>query len=50
MSPTSPPQPGGGMVMTKSSSSSRGLEDVPHRAALSAKYPSTFAYATIKDR
>jgi len=36
--------------MTKSSSSSRGLEDVPHRAALSAKYPSTFAYATIKDR
>ena len=38
------------MVMTKSSSSSRGLEDVPPRAALSAKYPSTFAYATIKDR
>merc|ERR1712013_487247 len=38
------------VVETKSASSSRGLEDVPLRAPLSACYKTTFAYPTIKDR
>jgi len=38
------------VVEVKSASSTRGLEDVPHRSPLSARYKTTFAYPTIKDR